>query len=85
MYETHFSCPVRFDARRNAIVFRRSDLDRPFVTHNADLFAAVAPQLEAELAQAQKAKAISEQVKGVLKRLLPGGGRESRTSPGSCA
>lgn len=72
MYETHLKCPVRFDARRNVLVFRRSDLDRPFVTHNADLFAAVAPQLEAELAEAQKAKAIGEQVKGVLKRLLAG-------------
>lgn len=72
MYETHLRCPVRFDARRNVLVFRRADLDRTFVTHNADLFAAVAPQLEAELAQARKAKAIGEQVKGVLKRLLAG-------------
>ena len=72
LYETHFRCPVRLGARRNAVVFRRAELDQPFVTHNADLFAAVAPQLEAELAQAQKAKAIREQVKGVLKRLLAG-------------
>ena len=72
LYETQFRCPVRFDARRNTIVFRKADLDRPFVTHNADLFAAVAPQLEAELAQALASKAIGEQVKGVLKRLLAG-------------
>src|SRR6266508_1953262 len=72
MYEAHFRCPARFDARRNTIVFRKADLDRPFITHNADLFAAVAPQLEAELAQALASKTISEQVKGVLKRLLAG-------------
>ena len=72
MYEAHFRCPVRFDVRRNTIVFRKADLDRPFVTHNADLFAAVAPQLEAELAQALASKEIAEQVKGVLKRLLAG-------------
>src|SRR6266508_3310230 len=60
MYEAHFRCPARFDARRNTIVFRKADLDRPFITHNADLFAAVAPQLEAELAQALASKSISE-------------------------
>jgi len=72
MYEGHFRCPVRFDGRRNTIVFRKADLDRPFITHNADLFAAVAPQLEAELAQALGSKEVAEQVKGVLKRLLAG-------------
>ena len=72
MYEEHFRCPARFDSRRNTIVFRKADLDRPFLTHNADLFAAVAPQLEAELAQALASKEIVEQVKGVLKRLLAG-------------
>ena len=72
MYEEHFRCPARFDGRRNTIVFPKADLDRPFVTHNADLLAAVAPQLEAELAQALASKAIAEQVKAVLKRLLAG-------------
>lgn len=72
MYEEHFRCPVRFDGRRNTVVFRKADLDRPFITHNADLFAAVAPQLEAELAQALTSKEIAEQVKAVLKRMLAG-------------
>ncbi len=72
MYEQHFRCPTRFEVRRNTIVFGRSDLDRPFVTHNPELLAAVAPQLEAELALSLASKAIDEQVKGVLKRLLAG-------------
>ena len=72
MYEAHFGCPVKFDARQNAIVFGTADLDRPFLTHNADLFATVAPQLEAELSQALASKAIGEQVKGILKQLLAG-------------
>jgi AraC-like DNA-binding protein len=71
-YEAHFGCPAKLDARQNAIVFARVDLDRPFQTHNADLFATVAPQLDAELAQARASKAVGEQVKGVLKRLLAG-------------
>lgn len=72
MYEAHFGCPARFGGRRNTIVFRKADLDRPFVTHNADLLSAIAPQLEAELAQALSSKELVEQVKGVLKRLLAG-------------
>lgn len=72
MYQKHFGCPVKFDARQNAIVFATADLDRPFLTHNAELLTIVAPQLEAELKQAQASSATSEQVKGVLKRLLAG-------------
>ncbi len=72
LYEAHFGCPVKLDARQNTIVFGKADLDRPFLTHNADLFAAVAPQLEAELKQALASKAIGEQVKGILKPLLAG-------------
>lgn len=72
LYEAHFGCPVRFDSPANAIVFARADLDRPFLTHNADLLATVAPQLEAELSRALASKATGEQVKGILKRQLAG-------------
>ena len=72
MYETHFGCPARFEGRENTIVFGKADLDRPFVTHNAELLAALAPQLDSELSQALASKAIGEQVKGILKRQLAG-------------
>jgi AraC-like DNA-binding protein len=47
--ERHFSCPVVCGAARNAIVFRASDTQRPFVTRNAELLAMLAPQFEEEL------------------------------------
>ncbi len=72
MHEAHFGCSVKLGARQNTLVFDRADFDRPFHTHNPALWAAVAPQLEAELSQALSSKAIGEQVKGVLKRLLAG-------------
>lgn len=72
MYEAHFGCAVKLDARQNTLVFAKADLDRPFLTHNADLFATVAPQLEAELKQALASRAVGEQVKGILKPLLAG-------------
>ena len=71
-YATHFGCPAKFDGRENTIVFALADLDRPFVTHNAELAAALTPQLEAELAQALASNALGDRVKGILKRQLAG-------------
>lgn len=72
MYEEHLQCPVKFGARQNTIVFTRADLDRPFLTHNADLVAVIAPQLEAELARPAESERLAERVKNVLKPLLAG-------------
>jgi AraC-like DNA-binding protein len=72
MHETHFKCPIKFDAKQNVLVFNKADIDRPFLTHNADLLAMVAPQLEAELTHQLAQKTVSEQVKGIVKKLLAG-------------
>lgn len=47
--ETHYRCRVKFKAGRNALVFRATDLERPFVTHNAELLAMLGPQLPARI------------------------------------
>jgi AraC-like DNA-binding protein len=72
IYETHFGCPVKFKADRNALVFSKADMELPFVTHNADLLGTVAPQLEAELSEQLAEKTFSEQAKGILKHLVAG-------------
>jgi AraC-like DNA-binding protein len=72
MYEAHFGCPASLEARQNTIVFARRDLDKPFLTHNPDLFATLGPQLEAELKQALASRAIGDRVKGILTPLLAG-------------
>jgi AraC-like DNA-binding protein len=72
LYERHFGCPVKFAARKNLLVFAAADLDQPFVTHNADVLAIVAPQLEAELAQQLSQRSLREQVKATLKKTLAG-------------
>jgi AraC-like DNA-binding protein len=72
IYENHFGCPVRLGCRTNAIVFDPADLDRPFLTHNADLLAMLVPQLEAELEQALASRALGDQVKGIVKQQLAG-------------
>jgi AraC-like DNA-binding protein len=72
VYESHFGCPVVFRASKNLLVFAQEDLTRPFVTHNADVLAMVAPQLDAELAQHLAQRTIRDQVKATLKRKLAG-------------
>jgi AraC-like DNA-binding protein len=72
MYEAHFQCPVKFGASQNLLVFHKEDMERPFITYNADLLAMVAPQLEAELTQQLASQTTSERAKSALKRLLAG-------------
>lgn len=72
MLESHFGCPVRFKASRDAIAFSNIDFDRPFVTHNADLLAVTGAQLETELQTAHAKSTIGEEVKLTLKRSLAG-------------
>jgi AraC-like DNA-binding protein len=72
VYEAHFGCPVRFNAPSSGLIFRTSDLDRPFVTHNADLLGILAPRLDAELADRNAVRDVRDQVKVVVRRLLAG-------------
>lgn len=72
MLEAHFGCRAYFQAEHNALIFRKSDLDRPFVTHNAELLAMLTPQLEAELTDRRSRLTIRDQVKQTLKPLLAG-------------
>jgi Arabinose-binding domain of AraC transcription regulator, N-term len=66
IYESYYGCRMRFKARRNAILFRTADLDRPFVTYNAELLAMLGPQLDRELAERKARQTIADQVKWVL-------------------
>jgi AraC-like DNA-binding protein len=72
IYEKHFECPVKFKAAKNILVFSKADMDVPFLTYNAELLAAIAPQLEAELTQQMAERDLREHVKGILKGLLAG-------------
>ena len=72
LLEGHFGCRVRFKADRNAQVFRSSDLDRPFVTHNEELLTVIGTQLESELEARNTSQNIGEQVKDALRRSLAG-------------
>jgi len=72
LFESHFGCRVRFKADRNALVFRSSDLDLPFVTHNEELLRVIGTQLDSELKSRNTNKNVGEQVKDSLRRSLAG-------------
>jgi len=72
LLENHFSCRVRFKADRNALVFRSSDLDRPFVTHNEELLTVIGTHLDSELKSRNSNTKVSEQVKDALRRSMAG-------------
>jgi AraC-like DNA-binding protein len=63
---------VKFRADRNALVFRPSDLEKPFLKHSPELLEMLAPQLEAELKAQRGHSTLHDQVKTALKRLLAG-------------
>jgi AraC-like DNA-binding protein len=72
MRERYFGCAVKFRAARNAMVFRRSELDLPFITYNAELVAMLSPQIDRELARKKSELTVAGRVKWVLMRLLGG-------------
>src|SRR5204862_3460986 len=72
LLEGHFGCRVRFKADRNALVFRSSDLDRPFVTHNEELLTVIGTHMESELKARNVSINVAEQVKDTLRRSLAG-------------
>jgi AraC-like DNA-binding protein len=72
LLETHYGCRAKFKSERNALVFRASDLDLPFVTHNAELLAMLGPQLDAELDARRSLISAGDRAKNAIKRLLAG-------------
>jgi AraC-like DNA-binding protein len=70
--ERHFGCPVACGASRNAIVFRTTDAQRPFVTRNAELLAVLAPQFEQELKQEKGDGNFLERVRVAVRHKLTG-------------
>jgi AraC-like DNA-binding protein len=72
LFEAHYGCPVRFKTPRNALVFRRPDLDLPFVTRNADLLGMLGPQLDQQLRAHRDGESLQHRVRTKIKSLLAG-------------
>jgi AraC-like DNA-binding protein len=68
----HFGCAIVFGTPRNAIVFRASDAELPFVTRNADLLAMLEPQFDRELKLRKDQETFPERVRATIQRKLTG-------------
>ncbi|MBT2723206.1 AraC family transcriptional regulator [Bacillus sp. ISL-46] len=71
--EDYFGIGVKFGATNNRLILHRSDLDRHFVTYNAELLDILVPALEKSLDDKQRSKSTTEIVKWIIKRSLDGG------------
>jgi hypothetical protein len=79
--ERHFGCPVVCGAPRNAIIFRATDANRPFVTRNAELLGILVPQFDEELKEENGDESFIERVRIAIQQRLTGRRPTSRTSP----
>jgi AraC-like DNA-binding protein len=71
--ERYFGCLVVCGSSRNAIVFRASDAQSPFVTRNAELLEMLAPQFERDLKQHTDGEdSFLELVRGAIQQRLTG-------------
>ena len=70
LYETHFGCPVEFEAPADALIYSARALEHVFITSNPDLLAMLSPSLESALTQQRAEQTLPEQVKAIQKRRL---------------
>jgi AraC-like DNA-binding protein len=70
-YEETFGCEVRFAQAENALVFLRSDLERPLLSRNAEVSELMAGGAEAALQRA-RAEGLQLRAGRVIDRLLQG-------------
>lgn len=72
-YERYFGCRVRFGADRDCLIFHCADLNKPFVSYNAELLDILIPELDRRLEQKTQSATLAEQIRWVLRRRLTAG------------
>lgn len=77
--ETYFGCRIRIGADCNRLTLHRGDLDRPFISYNAELLEVLTPVLDQSLDEQQRSRTLTEMVKWILKRSLTGGRPDIQT------
>lgn len=78
-HRAYFKCPVKFNAPRSLLVFHAEDLNRPFVTYNAELLEMLQSRPAKGLRQASPNTSVSERVRWLLKQILSSGRPDAAT------
>lgn len=71
--EAYFGCRIQIGTKSNRLTLHRGDLNRPFVSYNAELLEILTPVLDQSLNEQQHSHSITEMVKWIMKRSLTGG------------
>ncbi|REB07067.1 AraC family transcriptional regulator [Sporosarcina sp. BI001-red] len=77
--ENYFGCPVQIGSDRNRLTLYRRDLDRFFVSYNAELLEILTPVLDQSIGEQQHNRSITEMVKWIIKQSLAGGRPDIQT------
>lgn len=73
IYEGYYGCSVRYGADKDRLTVCRADLDKPFVSYNAELLEVLIPELDRRLEQLSHRVSLAEQIKWILMRRLTAG------------
>lgn len=77
--ERYFGCAVRFDAKRDCMTLHSRDLDRLFVSYNAEMLDILVPELDRRLDHLAHAASVTDQTRWVLRRRLTAGRPDIRS------
>ncbi|MES1043829.1 AraC family transcriptional regulator [Bacillus obstructivus] len=77
--EEYFGCQIRVGANCNRLTLHRRDLDRPFVSYNAELLEILTPVLDQSLDEQKNKYSTAEKAKWMIKRSLTGGHTDIQT------
>lgn len=77
--EDYFGCRIQLGTNCNRLTIHQADLDRPFVSYNAELLEILTPVLEQSLNEQARSPSITETVKWIMKRSLTGGRPDIQT------
>ncbi|MFN2745199.1 helix-turn-helix domain-containing protein [Bacillus sp. z60-18] len=77
--EAYFGCRIQIGTNCNRLTLHREDLDRPFISYNAELLEVLTPVLDQSLNQQQASLSITGMVKWILKRSLTSGRPDIQT------
>ncbi|SEK17106.1 MULTISPECIES: AraC family transcriptional regulator [unclassified Variovorax] len=78
-HERYFGCRVRFGASQDRMVLHKADLDRPFLSYNAELLEILVPELESRLEKQSISESLGEQIQWILRRRLTAGRPDIRS------
>jgi AraC-like DNA-binding protein len=71
--DSYFGCHIKFNSNCSRLILRKSDLNLPFVSYNAELLDILTPALDLSLVEQQHISSVTEKVKWIMKRSFAAG------------